>query len=256
MSFILDALKKSEIERRAGIAPGLEHASTYVVAPGRPAGHTGLAVAAGVGMLVIGLVLGGWRPWQPSQPLRPAWAMPAAAVLQMPAAIVQPVIGATYPSAEPWSVIPSQSMMPSEQAATAPVQAQTKASAAVEAKAPSRPAPQPRLQTTPVPRNTRATNPGPAADADAKAKAKAVSAAVASIHVMDYRELPAEIRADLPKVVFGGYAGVDEADVRIAFINNLLVKEGEEVSPGLKLEQVGREGVVLGYKDHHFRPVQ
>lgn len=71
--------------------------------------------------------------------------------------------------------------------------------------------------------------------------------------IVDYRELPAAVQGALPNIVFGGFAGGGESEGRIAFINNRLVREGEEVSPGLRLETVDQDGVVLGFQGHHFR---
>lgn len=74
--------------------------------------------------------------------------------------------------------------------------------------------------------------------------------------VVAFRELPAAVQGALPNIVFGGFAGGGEAEGRIAFINNRLVREGEEVSPGLRLETVDQDGVVLGFQGHHFRTGQ
>jgi general secretion pathway protein B len=71
-----------------------------------------------------------------------------------------------------------------------------------------------------------------------------------------YGELPAAVQGALPNIVFGGFAGGGETEGRIAFINNRLVREGEEVSPGLRLETVDQGGVVLGFQGHRFRTGQ
>lgn len=77
MSFILDALKKSEIERQRQVAPGL-----IEPAPGRPrAGLTPLTIALlallGVNLIVLGVVL----------LRRPAVHPPATAVAAIPAPV-------------------------------------------------------------------------------------------------------------------------------------------------------------------------
>lgn len=40
---------------------------------------------------------------------------------------------------------------------------------------------------------------------------------------------------------------------RMVGINNRMLREGEYVAPGLKLEQITPEGMVLGYKGYSFR---
>ncbi len=40
---------------------------------------------------------------------------------------------------------------------------------------------------------------------------------------------------------------------RMVGINNRMLREGEHVVPGLKLEQITPEGMVLGYKGYSFR---
>jgi general secretion pathway protein B len=244
MSFILEALKKSENERRAGIVPGLGHGPTYIIAPGRRPGHAGFTTAAAGAMLVVGLVLGSWRHWPSPQHSTTAavveLAVPATAVRQMK--LIEPL------SENPQIVAPAKVMTSPKQAAIVPARPPGKAAVGAELKPVST---SPALLPTQVATATRsAPKTVPAAGANTRPAALVVS----NPSVVEYRELPDEIRAGLPKIVFGGYAGVDETEGRIAFINNLLVKEGEEVSPGLKLEQVGGEGVVLGYKGHHFRP--
>ncbi len=67
MSYILEALKKSEQQRQRGATPTLQAAQVTVAAPKRPMFiYYGLLAAA---LLVVGIVIGWLRPWQPEQPL-------------------------------------------------------------------------------------------------------------------------------------------------------------------------------------------
>jgi general secretion pathway protein B len=227
MSYILDALNKSENERRAAAAPGLMPGASFVVAPRKNSRRGSAAFAIGIGMLVTGLALGSWRPWQ-SQPGAAAPRMVALSTAEMP----------LVPAAAP--------------------------------KVPAKPVAGP----VPVAKAAQAAQPAPAGE---KSKAKAVTrtpppakaevavAPVASVvaaapaaprekRVVSYRDLPASVRQSLPEISFGGFAGTDDDAVNIAFINNRLVKAGEEVSPGLKLESVAHDGVVMAYQGHRFKP--
>ena len=40
---------------------------------------------------------------------------------------------------------------------------------------------------------------------------------------------------------------------RLVGINNRMLREGESVVPGLKLEQITPEGMIFGYKGFSFR---
>jgi len=203
MSYILDALKKSEIERRAGSVCGLIPGATYVVGSDAGSGHAGVAIVAAVGMLGAGLALGIWHPWQ-----APAAAEPIRAAALPP----------LMPSAPPADVLPPPPAM---------------------------------AKTERPPRSLAAVRSGAAVAVRATRPA---ALAESGKRVVAYGDLPAEVRGKLPKITFGGYAGTDEAEARIAFINNRLIKEGEEVSPGLKLVEVGQTGVVLGFQGYRFRP--
>lgn len=65
MSYILDALKKSDQQRQRGATPSLQSAQATVAAPGRTmSAYYGLFAAL---LLVIGIVIGLLRPWQTEQ---------------------------------------------------------------------------------------------------------------------------------------------------------------------------------------------
>lgn len=211
MSYILEALKKSEMERRAGSITGLSPGATYVMTSDGGFRHTGVAMLAAAGLLGAGLALGIWHPWK----------APAAP---------QPIPAAALPP-------PSPGASPAEAPPALPVPIKTEGPA-----------------TAPVPVRSGAVDAVRSAAATAKTAPRSAVPAEAGRRVIDYRNLPAGIRSKLPQFTFGGYAGTDEAESRIAFINNRLVKEGEEVSPGVRLEEAGQAGVVLGFRGYRFRP--
>lgn len=268
MSYILDALKKSENERRAGATPGLAPAASYVVLPQHRSRHRGVALMVAVGMLGTGLALGNWRPWQEdiagveaplaapvgaSVPTRSPLATGAES--PVPAKPLAKVSTKTLPMKTPKALtvaekkrsVPPPNRPPVVVAVAKP--AALPAASATSATAGASPAPGLPAQMAAVP---------PAAVPAAAVPVAVVApvAAAPAARVQAYRDLPAAVQGALPAIVFGGFAGGGEADGRIAFINNRLVREGEEVSPGLRLEAVDQDGVVLGFQGHHFRATQ
>lgn len=66
-------------------------------------------------------------------------------------------------------------------------------------------------------------------------------------------ELPGAIQQQIPALKVGGYIySANQAD-RSVLINGRLLREGDEVAPGLILEQMQRNGMVLSYKGYHYR---
>lgn len=240
MSYILDALNKSENERRAAVAPGLMPGTSFVVAPRKNSRRGSAAIVIGLGMLVTGLALGSWRPWPSvSGELEPR-------VVLLPTAVV-PVVSRAAPSA---AVVPPAPTLPTKPApepaplvkAAQPVPIVAAVSSAAE--------------KSPPKVSVRTPPPAKAAGAVAVpvASVSVTAPAARGKSVVSYGELPANIRQSLPEITFGGFAGTDDDAVNIAFINNRLVKAGEEVSPGLKLESVAQDGVVMAYQGYRFKP--
>lgn len=299
MSYILDALKKSESERRAGVTPGLAPAASYVVMPQHRSRHRGAALLVAVGMLGTGLALGHWRPWQEDMaggPMPKPGPIAAAFPVTSPALTVTPSVVAT--AAPPAAESPELSTLPSSVSANIPPVITVNTSTVVAKKrsrARSKDAPVVAAITRPAalpsgsagkvaasswpaplsPTQIALAAPTMAVPAAAPVPpaARGVPAAVVAPvmppvvatpavvpapvpRIVDYRELPAAVQGALPNIVFGGFAGGGETEGRIAFINNRLVREGEEVSPGLRLETVDQNGVVLGFQGHHFRTAQ
>ena len=66
-------------------------------------------------------------------------------------------------------------------------------------------------------------------------------------------ELPVEVRAGIPDLSFAGHVYSDAAPKRLIIINNRIVREGDLISNGLFLEQIDPDGVVLKYETSVFR---
>lgn len=66
-------------------------------------------------------------------------------------------------------------------------------------------------------------------------------------------ELPASVRAAIPDLSFAGHVYSDEPLKRLIIINNRIVREGDLVVDSLFLQKIDREGVVLRYDASIFR---
>jgi general secretion pathway protein B len=67
------------------------------------------------------------------------------------------------------------------------------------------------------------------------------------------RELPAEIQQQIPPLAISGYIYASNSADRSVLINRKLLREGDEVAPGLTLEQLLPKGMVLNYKGYRYR---
>jgi general secretion pathway protein B len=85
----------------------------------------------------------------------------------------------------------------------------------------------------------------------AKAESNAARAPAAALPL--FSELPAATRQELPAISLGGYIYSARAAERSILINGKLLREGDSLAPGLRLEQMRPDGVVFGYKDLRFR---
>ena len=210
MSYILDALRKSDQLRQRGAAPTLLLGQATAAAPRRPA-----LLAYGVLALVLlgaGIAIGWLRPWQPEPAAQTVVAPKAQSELQM------------------------QNMVPAVQAVPAPMPAAAPA-----------PAPAPARQHAVAGVNSDRQSAPPKTGATASKKA----APLPSVMIM--AELPVAIQQELPPMSISVHAYSGNAAERLVGINNTLLNEGEDVAPGLKLEQITREGMILSYKGYRFR---
>lgn len=216
MSFILDALKRAEAERERGRVPGLHSQAS-------PAPES--------------------RAEPPQAPRAPArWSrLLLAALLVMALAALAWALRSTLrdtPSSTPASSPP-----------IAPASEPTPVAAQV-APTPDAPVTTPlpvRAQPILAPRAPSAP-PAPAASAPTAAKAPAMGRDVHS-----FANLSAEQRAQLPQLNISGASYSENPAHRLLIINGQIAQEGQEVAPGLVLEQIGVNEAVLNHRGLRFR---
>ena len=236
MSYILDALRKSDQQRRRGAAPTLLAGQAMAEAPKQPAFLAyGLPAAVLVG---AGIVIGWLRPWQPEQ------AAPGRAEL----VAAKPLESTPrQPASAPSEMAPQPRLEQRLQNATPPAQA-APALVPTKPQLPARAKPEtdgtPREADAAVPRKTAAPE-QPAGTAAADAARVQTVASMA--------DLPLSVQQELPAMTISFHVYSGDSEKRLVGINNRMLREGEHVVPGLKLEQITPDGMILGYKGYSFR---
>lgn len=237
MSYILDALKKSEQQRQRGATPTLHSVQAAPAVP--PTRRAWLYPALVVVLAAAAYAVGTMRPWQrepaPSAPsvaaVAPAPAQPAhdAAPAQPPApsthAAAQSDAAPTATDAVSSTGNPPQAMRAEPAASHAPPRAMNPPEAPVRKQA--------------------------AVPTQAPARAP-----VASPHeekILTLAELPAPLRAELPAMNVTVHSFSPTAKERLLGINNRLLREGDTLTPDLVLERITPDGMVFNFKGTRFQ---
>jgi general secretion pathway protein B len=213
MSFILDALKKSESARQRADAPALYEMK---MAPARPRVATWLIVLAA--LLVINIVVLSVVLLRGTRSAAPQVAANTAAA---------PVPAAVGPSAAPGANPP----------ALAAPSAPTAMSAAPPAAGP--------------PADTQAPGNTGASDDDAPAVDSA-HAPAASADVPSYEEVSSAPGANLPELKLDLHAYASNPADRFIFLNEVNLKEGQTSPGGVRVESITPDGAILSWQGTRF----
>lgn len=245
MSYILEALKKSQAERQLGELPTI-HAPQVQLQGNSTAGVARRAPAklalGGMSAAVIA-VLWWWQPWQLWQTAAPAAApvsapAPALAVTALPAAVPAAAAAAAAVPAAPIA----------SPAAAQPAPARAPAMAAL--------APAPRVEPAPLPAAKREATPAPApasASAPVAASPSPAPALPVDEAVPAMRDLPEPIQRQIPPIAIGGYIYSKNPSDRLLLIDKVLRHEGEELAPGLVLEKLQPKAAIFSFKGYRYR---
>jgi len=79
------------------------------------------------------------------------------------------------------------------------------------------------------------------------------SQAAADQGLPEARELPLPIQRELPNMLVSMVIYSDKPGDRMININGRMIREGQEVSPGLKVEHITPSGAILKFQGHRFR---
>lgn len=237
MSYILDALQRADAERERGHVPGLK---SQMVPPARakavPARQWKPVHAVGVAVLAL-IAAGAW--WWLAHPDEPAVAAPAPAPAAppraAPAAPMPEAPAAARPAPAPPAPVQPILAPPREEPPKRPP------SIAATPAAPARAAP-----ATPAPAAANAPQAAAAQPAPAPAAANTAADANAA-PVRSFAELSPEARAQLPQVNVSGSTYSKNPALRMLIVNGKVLQEGQEISPGFKLETIGQRNAVLNH---------
>jgi general secretion pathway protein B len=247
MSYILDALKKSDQQRQRGATPTLQ-TSQSIEAP-RHTGRAWLYLSLAVAVAAGAFGLGSLRPWR-TEPVVVAVPSPLAS----PASLAAPDAAAfTAPVAAP-AATPSTTSSPH----TPPV-AQTEAVTQTTAKEPAKITSVEQQRQMPA-RPPSQEAPAPAGDAPSAQKAATLPGSATAREekasedkVVALADLPASIRAELPPMNITVHAYTRAPKDRLVGVNDKLLREGDTLAPDLVLERITPDGMVFTYKGTRFQ---
>ncbi|OFJ48135.1 hypothetical protein BA896_003205 [Janthinobacterium lividum] len=253
MSYILEALKKSQAERQLGELPSIHapHVPLHAAAATSAARRPSVWLALGGVSVAVAAALLLWQPWQAgaaaaaaAPTAAAAAAITAAAPSAAAAASVVPVVQAqAMPAALPVAVSPAAPApvpMPVLSPSVPPV-----ASAAPVHHA--RPVAEPRQETPGQPAPPPLASPMPAA------APVPVLAPGAEESVPGVRDLPEPIQRQIPPLAIGGYIYSKNPADRLLLIDKVLRHEGEELAPGLVLEKLQPKAAIFSFKGYRYR---
>jgi len=213
MSYILDALNKSEQERQDRRAPNL---GTVHHGPKAASGYRKDWLAGILILVLINSALVFY--WLSRQ------ASPQAA-----------------PSAQPPL---------SQRAAPQPAPSQPASSQSAISQAVSRPAPQPQVA---APEQGQDVAPAIGMLITPNDMRRAPSAATTPADkAVPISELPLQVQRQIPDLVFSSHIYSDDSSFRMVNIDGRSIREGEMVNEQIRLERITEEGVILTYQDYTF----
>ena len=214
MSYILDALKKAEAQRGNGQVPGLhdQHMPADFGAPPEAAGNPLLIwIIMAMGALLIGVLL--WATWHPDEP--------APADVQATAQLPQ-----------------SEQVRPTPAPTPTPL--------------PAAPPPEPLGRLNPPLQPAPAT--APAANSERQDRQATSGMAEPNPDTTEPAapagKLPESMRAQVPKMNFGGAMHSDNPANRMLIINGQLFHEGDTVSPDLVLQEIQLKSATFRYRGY------
>lgn len=260
MSYILDALKKAEAERHGGPrAAGPIPPSFHVHAQRQPLWRRPWvwSVLSAVAVVGAGLIWMGGAPSSAPQPPAQAAqdAPPAPAAPQAPAASSPPPVAQVPASPPPAAPAPAPAPAAPPAAAPTPPLAQAPVRTpepavekpkTAERKPAERKAPE--AAAKPAKRTQQEDTKAAAASTPSEKPQPAPEPPVGTL-----RDLPAQLQQEIPQYSVGGYIySASKAD-RSVVINKRLLREGDEIAPGFKLETMTPTGMILSYKGYRYR---
>lgn len=225
MSFILDALRKSDQQRQRGMSPPPMIAPVPPASPRQPAIFWYALIA--VALIGAGALLGAMsRRHAESESAVHDTPAPASASNVAAASDGGPAVSAAPPLPPP--SMPAEKSKKENALLSPPVAAQTSGAAPVPA---------------------LAAISAPAAVSVEAGQGTAAGAAIAATAA----DLPSSLQQEVPQpaILIHSYSATPAS--RFVFIGDRKWREGESPAPGLRLEQITADGAIFNYKGYRFR---
>lgn len=253
MSYILDALKKSEQQRLAGGVPNLHSGQPLAIESASP--QRNWLIPALIILAINAAAIGSWLAMRPATILRsplPPEIAPPSPPPRVPApadsGAAQPAPGAaavqapTGHYAEPAAPIPAPRLAPGHADHNPTASPPPRGEAPGAATSPPR---------DPIPSKPAVRNAPPAAATVPSPEPDHPSATPPRGGVVAYADLPASIRNAMPPLKIGGY--IDGDGEAMLVVDDRLVHEGDEIGPGVRVLKISPDGAVFGFRSHRFR---
>jgi len=245
MSYILDALKKAEEERRKGKGPDIMSEPDG----DQPASKRHALLYSVLILLVAAAGSAGW--YLGHEKMSATQVEQPRVVYNQPPAMPAPVVEQTQPKA------------PAQEPASQP-----KAPLA-DTRVTSNEKPLPDKKIVPRPdRETKPAKDRPAKSADSgklaptspfeeyqpeKNKTQIAKKTTIDKKIYAFNELPELVRKDLPSFVISTHVYSPEKSERLAAINGHIGREGQEIMPGVSVESITSDGAILRYQGYKFK---
>lgn len=244
MSYILDALKKSEQERGRGGIPGVQTVHSSALSYNTKKSWWPYILIAAVLLNLVAILYFIYTRENPAD----STASIAAATGDNASskAPIQSAVTPATPPAQPQQAAATAAtgrQQDNQQAANFPTAAST-ATAARQAIAP--PATGSQSTTQPVPDYREA-----AGYPQTMATAESYSAQQES-DILEFDELPETIRQQLPAIIISAHVYSTNPRQHSIVINNNFMEEGEYFLDGMVLDEITRDGAIFLYKDFRF----
>ena len=225
MSFILEALKKSENKRRKTTSPGPRTIHEPLSqSRGRKRSWPLWLLVIAVNVLLLVWFLGPWQKTQLQPSEQAVHSLPVPPKRQRPP--VPELLSVLVPQPKPVEVAGQEPTATQAQ----PRKAKEKellGEAGAGEREPVRSKEQKTANPLPVPKNEN--------------------------HIYRLAELPLAVRQQLPALQMSLHAyNRESASASLVQLNNRIVREGDEVGSNLRLERITDDGVVLSYDGYRF----
>jgi general secretion pathway protein B len=260
MSYILDALKKSEKERQRGTAPDLLTVQETVLREKKKIRVWPYIIFA---VLILGAGFAAYRlmPWQSMNEKAGTSNVALQKTGPKPSGSLQPEVSqtiATQAGIKKQEVPPPTNAVREKSLNTPPAPAKKEEKTVVQKKVVQSKTPEPAVKKAAQPVQTPQQALKPEIPASAPSAVthdvKPVQNDPAPVPGKIYHsgELPASVQQNMPVVNMSIFMYSEDPASRIVRINGQTLREGQYISEGLKLEEIKPDGVILNYKNYRL----